>query len=119
MAGTGLIVIMFCFGLAGGFVGRAKGSSFWMWFTISFAVPFLGLLAAIFHRNERAELRRQCPGCGRVIRLHDAVCMRCGEELEFPEIAISSELTQSRATVAARRGEAARTVAPGARASSR
>jgi hypothetical protein len=117
MAGSGLIVIMLFFGLAGGIVGRTKGSSFWMWFTISFAIPFFGLLAAILHRNERAELRRQCPGCGRVIRLHDAVCTRCGEELEFPDVAISSELARARA--AAARRESAGSTAPSAGASSR
>jgi hypothetical protein len=69
-----------------------------MWFTIAFAIPVLGLIAAIAHRNERTELRRQCPGCGRVVRLHDAVCMRCGEELEFPDVAIASELAQARAS---------------------
>jgi hypothetical protein len=100
MAGGGLLVIMFFFGLAGGLVGRAKGSSFLMWFTVSFAIPFLGLIAAMAHRNERTELRRQCPRCGRVVRLHDAVCMRCGEELEFPDVAIASELAMSRAPAA-------------------
>jgi uncharacterized membrane protein YfcA len=40
-------VIAFCFGLAGGIVGRIKGSSFLLWFLISAAVPFFGLFAAI------------------------------------------------------------------------
>ena len=56
------------------------------------AVPFLGLLTAIFYRWENQELRRQCPTCGRVVKLYDAVCMRCGEELEFPDVAIASEV---------------------------
>jgi hypothetical protein len=116
MAGGGLLIIMFFFGLAGGLVARSKGSSFVMWFTVSFAIPFLGLLAAIAHRSERAELRRQCPGCGRVMKLHDAVCMRCGEELEFPEVAIASELAQGRgATSAGGRGAAAGPPLPGER----
>jgi hypothetical protein len=89
---------MFFFGVAGGLVGRSKGSSFVIWFTVAFAIPVLGLIAVIAHRNERTELRRQCPGCGRVVRLHDAVCMRCGEELEFPDVAIASELAQARAS---------------------
>jgi hypothetical protein len=93
VAGTGLIVIMFCFGLAGGIVGRIKGSSFFLWFLISGLVPFFGLLAAIFYRWENQELRRQCPGCGRVVKLHDALCTRCGTELEFPQVAIVSEAT--------------------------
>ena len=33
----------------------------------------------------------QCPDCGKVLKLHDAVCMRCGTELEFPDVAIASE----------------------------
>ena len=88
-AGLGLIVILLCFGVAGGIVGRIKGGSFWMWFVVSFCVPFVGLLTAVFYRYEREELRRQCPRCGRIVQLHDAVCMRCGTELEFPEVAIA------------------------------
>ena len=93
MAGSGLLVIMFFFGLAGGIVGRVKGSSFFMWFMISGLVPFIGLLTAICYRVENQELRRQCPGCGRVIKLHDTVCVRCGTELDFPEVAIAPEAT--------------------------
>jgi ribosomal protein S27AE len=85
-----LIICLF-FGLAGGLVGRAKGSSFLLWFAISAIVPFLGLLAALFYRVERDEVRRQCPRCGSVIKLYDQVCMRCGEDLEFPEEAIVPE----------------------------
>jgi hypothetical protein len=99
MAGSGLIVIMFFFGLAGGIVGRIKGSSFFIWFLISALVPFLGLLTAIFYRWENQELRRQCPGCGRVVKLHDALCTNCGTELEFPEVAIASEATMRDAAV--------------------
>ena len=91
MAGAGYIVICLFFGLAGGIVGRIKGSSFVLWFLISALIPFLGLLTAIFYRYDNRELRRRCPGCGRVVKLHDAVCMRCGEELEFPEVAVASE----------------------------
>ncbi len=91
MAGAGYVVICLGFGLAGGIVGRIKGSSFWLWFLVSALIPFLGLLTAIFYRWEDRELRRQCPTCGRVVKLYDAVCMRCGAELEFPEVAIASE----------------------------
>ncbi len=87
--GLGLIVILAFFGLAGGVVGRLKGGSFWMWFVIAFCVPFIGLLTAVLYRYENEELRRECPRCGRVVQLHDAVCMRCGTELAFPEVAIS------------------------------
>ncbi len=87
----GLIVILTCFGLAGGIVGRIKGSSFFLWFAVSFSFPFGGLLAAILFRYERDELRRQCPTCGRVTKIYDALCTRCGTELEFPEQAIVPE----------------------------
>ena len=85
------LVIALSFALAGGLVGRIKGSSFFIWFLISGILPVLGLVAALLYRTERDELRRQCPGCGRIVKLHDAICTRCGTELEFPEIAIEPE----------------------------
>jgi hypothetical protein len=91
MQGLGLLVILFFFGLAGGVVGRMKGSSFGIWFLVSFCVPFIGLLTAVLYRSDRDELRRQCPRCRTVVKLHDAVCMRCGEELDFPSVAIAPE----------------------------
>lgn len=78
------VVIAVCFALAGGIVGRIKGSSFFLWFLISGVVPIFGLLAALFYRFDRDEPLRRCPGCGRARKLHDAVCTRCGQELEFP-----------------------------------
>jgi hypothetical protein len=89
--GLGLLVILFSFGLAGGIVGRMKGSSFVLWFLISACVPFLGLLTAVVYRWENRELRRQCPNCGSVLKLYDAVCTRCGDELAFPEVAIAPQ----------------------------
>jgi hypothetical protein len=100
MEGLGLLVILFFFGLAGGIVGKLKGGSFLIWFLISGLIPFLGLLTALVYPREDEELRRQCPGCGKVVRLHDAVCTRCGEELEFPEVAIASEAAFRRRRVA-------------------
>jgi uncharacterized BrkB/YihY/UPF0761 family membrane protein len=88
------IVIAICFGLAGGAVGRIKGSSFLLWFLISGLVPIFGLLAAIAYRYERDEPRRQCPRCGKVTKAYDALCMRCGAELEYPQVALASELTE-------------------------
>jgi hypothetical protein len=85
------IVIAASFGLAGGIVGRLKGSSFLLWFLISALVPFFGLLAAVAYRFESDELRRQCPNCGRVTKLYDALCTRCGSELEYPDVAIAPE----------------------------
>jgi len=85
------VFIALCFAFAGGIVGRVKGSSFVLWFLISGIVPVLGLAAALLYRWDRNELRRQCPGCGRVVKLHDALCTNCGTELDFPEVAIASE----------------------------
>jgi hypothetical protein len=89
------LVIAFSFALAGGIVGRLKGSSFFIWFLISGAVPVIGLAAALLYRTERDELRRQCPGCGKIVKLHDAVCMRCGTDLDFPDFAIEPESAAS------------------------
>lgn len=89
--GFALIPILLGFGLAAGLVGRWKGASFWLWFSVGFLVPFLGLAAAALHRPERAELRRPCPGCGKVVKLHDALCTWCGTELEFPDVALAPE----------------------------
>jgi hypothetical protein len=85
------VIIAVCFGIWGGIVGRHKGSSFWLWFLISGIVPVLGLIAALAYRSESRELRRSCPQCGRVTKIYDAVCMRCGAELDFPEVAIAPE----------------------------
>ncbi len=85
------VIIAICFGLAGGVVGRIKGSSFLLWFLISMVVPIIGLMTAIAYRYERDELRRRCPRCGRVTKIYDAICTRCGTELDFPETALAPE----------------------------
>ena len=91
MAGGAYVAIALSFALAGGIVGRLKGSSFWLWFVIAGVIPVIGLLTAVVYRSERDELRRQCPTCGRVCKLYDALCVRCGTELDFPESAIAPE----------------------------
>ena len=68
-----------------------KGSSFALWFLISGLIPFFGLIAAVCYRWDSRELRRQCPGCGRVLKLYDTVCTHCGTDLDFPDVAIASE----------------------------
>ena len=85
------VIIALWFGLAGGIVGRIKGSSFLLWFLISGLVPVLGLLTALVYRSERDELRRACPNCGRVTKIYDALCTRCGAELDYPDLAIAPE----------------------------
>lgn len=83
-------------GLAGGFIARVKGSSFFLWFLIAAVLPVLGVVGALLYRVDRDELRRACPNCARVVKLHDALCTRCGAELDFPETAIVPE-SQARA----------------------
>jgi hypothetical protein len=73
----------FC-GLSAGVIGKLKGSSFFLWFLVGLVLPLLGTLAAIFYRSERGEALRTCPECGKVVPLHDQVCMRCGRDLEWP-----------------------------------
>jgi ribosomal protein S27AE len=85
------LVIAFSFALAGGLVGKIKGSSFFLWFLISGILPVIGLVAALLYRSERDEVRRQCPTCGKVIALHVQVCTRCGTDLDFPDVAIEPE----------------------------
>jgi hypothetical protein len=85
------VIIALCFGISGGVVGRLKGSSFFLWFVISAVVPVFGLLAALAYRYDSKELRRRCPRCGRVTKIYDAICTRCGTELDFPEVALPPE----------------------------
>jgi len=93
------VFIALGFGLAGGVVARLKGNGWFatgVWFLIALCIPFVGLLCAILYRSDAEELRRRCPGCGKVVPLHDALCTRCGTELEFPE---EDEILPSEATV--------------------
>jgi uncharacterized OB-fold protein len=50
----------------------------------------------VLYRTERDELRRRCPECGKVVKLHDQLCVRCGAELYFPDVAISPESAATR-----------------------
>ena len=71
--------------IAGGIIGRRKGSSYPVWFLISGVLPLLGPLAAALFRRETEESLRRCPGCGTAVRVYDAMCMRCGSDLSFPD----------------------------------
>jgi len=88
-AGASYLVICFFFGLSGGTIGKIKGSSFFLWFMIAAILPVAGLIAALLYRWDRDELRKQCPGCGRIVMIHDALCTKCGTELDFPDVAIA------------------------------
>ena len=96
MAGIEYVVLALFFGLATGVVGKIKGSSFFLWFVIGAVLPGIGLLAAIFSRWEKAELRRRCEECGAIVPLTDQVCKRCGRDLDFPSEAIAPKLRSAR-----------------------
>ena len=79
------------FGICTGLIGRVRGSSFFIWFVVGAVVPVIGLVVALAYRSDRDEVRRQCPTCGKIVKLHDQICTRCGTDLEFPEFAIEPE----------------------------
>ena len=94
MAGGAYVVLAIASGLSAGIIGKIKGSSFFIWFMVGLFAPLVGILAALFYRWDRNEIRRECPTCGKVVKLHDALCTRCGTELEFPDEAIVPESTE-------------------------
>lgn len=71
--------------IAGGYIGQRKGSSFFVWFLISGVAPGIGPVAAICFRRETEEALRICPGCGAAVKHYDALCMRCGTDLDYPD----------------------------------
>ena len=94
-----MIYVLLCvfFGIATALVARAKGSTWWLWGIIGACFPILGLVAVLLYRSERDELRRQCPECGALRPISDAMCLKCGAELDFPDVAIESEAAADRA----------------------
>src|SRR5262245_673365 len=85
MAGGAYVVIALSFGLATGIIGRAKGSSFFLWAIVGLVIPIFGLVAVILYRGEQSEPERRCPTCGKILKLHVQVCTRCGTDLYLPD----------------------------------
>lgn len=79
------IIIIVCFGLATGIIGRAKGSSFFIWFLVGAVLPLLGLVAVVLYRVDKDEPERDCPRCHKPLKLYVQVCPRCGTELYLPD----------------------------------
>ena len=79
------LFIAFSFGLATGIIGRAKGSSFWIWLIVGTVLPVLGLAGAILYRRDKDEPERQCPNCKKALKLYVQVCPRCGTDLYLPD----------------------------------
>ncbi len=85
MEGVPYLIIAFCFGFATGVIGRAKGSSFFVWFLIGAVTLVFGLAAVILYRVDKDEPERQCPQCGKALKLYVQVCPRCGTDLYLPD----------------------------------
>lgn len=79
------LIVLGAFALATGIVGKAKGSSFFIWLLIGFVLPLFGLIAAVLYRVESDEPERRCPRCGTVQKLYVQVCSVCGEDLFLPD----------------------------------
>jgi hypothetical protein len=82
--GGAYVVFAVCCGAGAGYIGKVKGQSFWIWFSVGLVLPMIGNLAAAVSRNEHDEPRRQCPQCGGVCMAYQAKCMRCAAELTYP-----------------------------------
>ncbi len=85
MAGGAYAAIAISFGLATGFIGRGKGSSFWIWFVVGAVLPLFGLIAVVLYRSEHTEPERRCPRCGAVHKIYVQVCNRCGLDMDLPD----------------------------------
>jgi hypothetical protein len=79
------ILIAVTSGIATGVIGRAKGSSFFIWLLVGMVLPIIGLIAVILHRREQEEPERRCPNCNKVLKLYVQVCPRCGTDLYLPD----------------------------------
>jgi endogenous inhibitor of DNA gyrase (YacG/DUF329 family) len=79
------VIIAVSSGMATGIIGRAKGSSFLLWFIVGAVVPILGLIAVVLYRGEQDEPERRCPSCGKIVKLYVQVCPRCGTDLFLPD----------------------------------
>jgi hypothetical protein len=86
MAGGAYGLIALTFGISTAIIGRAKGSSFWIWLIVGAILPGLGLIAVILYRNEHTEPERRCPRCGAIHRLYVQVCTNCGLDMDLPAV---------------------------------
>ncbi|MGD0198161.1 MAG: hypothetical protein ABSC56_09690 [Solirubrobacteraceae bacterium] len=72
-------------GVLGALIALRKGSSPYVWFVVSAVIPVLGPIAAVLYRRETEVPLRRCTTCGAPTRIYDAMCMRCGADLSYPE----------------------------------
>jgi hypothetical protein len=88
------LLIALSFGIATAVIGRAKGSSFFIWLIVGSVLPILGLIAVVLYRPEVDEPERRCPRCGKIHKLYVQVCTRCGAELYLPESTAASSASR-------------------------
>ena len=101
-AAMAYVIIAVCFGLAGGIVGQDQGQ------LVRAVVPDLRRWcrsSACWRRSPTASsatsCAAQCPRCGRVTKIYDALCTRCGAELDFPERRDRAGILRARRSAAA------------------
>lgn len=82
---TPLIAAGLILALLTGIVGKYRGSSFFIWFLVGFLLPGIGLIGAFLIRTDKLDPRRACDNCGAVVPITTQVCLRCGEDLDYPE----------------------------------
>ncbi len=82
---TPLLAAALILGLITGIIGKYKDSSFFIWLIAGTLLPGVGLAAVILMRSTKLDPRRECPNCHAVLPITAQVCMRCGEDLEYPE----------------------------------
>jgi hypothetical protein len=93
MAGGEYVIVILTTAFVTGAIARVKGSSFFIWAVLGGALsvvfPPAGIIVAILavslYRVEKLEPERQCPRCGKVLKLYVQVCNRCGEDLYLPD----------------------------------
>ena len=101
--GAYAVFAVFC-GIGAGYIGKARGQSFWIWFAVGLVLPMLGNVAAALSRNENDEPRRLCPYCRTVCKTYQATCMKCAHDLPYPKddeprtLRISQDLLDTLAT---------------------
>ena len=79
------ILIAVTSGIATAVIGKAKGSSFFIWLIVGTVLPLIGIVAVILYRVEKDEPERRCPRCGKVNKLYVQVCPNCGEDMYLPD----------------------------------
>lgn len=82
---TPLLAAALILGVITGAIGRYKGSSFFVWFLAGTMLPGIALAGVLLMQSTHDDPRRECSNCGAVLPITAQVCMRCGEDLDYPD----------------------------------